>query len=92
MHSSRAKVGFSTLPAELRNRIYKRVLIKTEGVNEKPRPHPVKLRKMVVDRSKGWINNPWLSQPALAQTTRAVREEALRIYYGSNHSIFTCRS
>lgn len=86
-----------TLPPELREEIYKLVLIpEKNGDGGVPGLRAIVVGKAFqelsrlgsVESSRERIRStPWGLQPALTRTSRAIRPEGLVVYYGSNHFV-----
>lgn len=86
MRCSKGRVGFLSLPAELRNRIYELVLITFDDENEEGGL----LSTDITLRCPARVRSSLGCQPSLSRTCRTIRAETLPIFYGCNefrHSI-----
>lgn len=83
MQASKEKVGFISLPAEIRNQIYGLALVRRiEDEDDLPLDSVVDGEYLIIDFD---LDEPfatdWTTQPALTRKCRDMRTEALPVYY-----------
>lgn len=82
MADSKARIGFLTIPPELRNRIYELVLTQKDVILGPVEDGPMGI--VTIGRSLWYPPFESQGQPALTKTCHTIRSESLAVYYGRN--------